>query len=280
MTFSKDVLCCLQKNGWNNEKRSIDKIVKYIKQNGYKFNENIVTFLEKFDKFTFEFPLKQSRDKIQFNCEQMIAINKEVAMDYEESVGEQLIPIGEIGFYYLIMISLSGKIYVSFDGYLFLFGNDIYEMIENCYYGNKVEEIPIKAKPCSFSNKIYRINNDEINKFKEKFKDSFLIELDGQKCNNFNNFIIELSKVIPFANDSFDLQSHILNMRKLPEYINEESYLMIIKNYKYFLTSGFINKEIFENKYECEILSWYDNLVAVEVWGGKYKRFNILLVIN
>lgn len=114
----------------------------------------------------------------------MIAEDKEVALDYEESVGEQLIPIGEIGFYYLIMISLSGKIYASFDGYLFLFGNNIYEMIENCYYGNKVEEIPIKAKPCTFKNEIYKINKDEINKYKEKFNHSFVIELDGKKCSN------------------------------------------------------------------------------------------------
>ena len=147
MCFSKDVLQCLKKNGWNNEKRNIDQIIKYIKQNGYEVNENLILFLERFDKFTFKFPLKKSRDKVFFDCEKMIAEDKEVALDYEESVGEQLIPIGEIGFYYLIMISLSGKIYASFDGYLFLFGNNIYEMIENCYYGNKVEEIPIKAKP-------------------------------------------------------------------------------------------------------------------------------------
>ena len=207
----------------------------------------------------------------------MIAEDKEVALDYEESVGEQLIPIGEIGFYYLIMISLSGKIYASFDGYLFLFGNNIYEMIENCYYGNKVEEIPIKAKPCTFKNEIYKINKDEINKYKEKFNHSFVIELDGKKCSNLKNFILELNKLIPFDKVSFDFQMHILNMRKLPEYINKESYLMIITNYNYFLTNDVI-KELFENKYKSEVLSWYDNLIAVKLWGGEYKQFNILLV--
>ena len=71
---------------------------------------------------------------------------------------------------------------------------------------------------------------------------------------------------------------HILNMRKLPEYINKESYLMIITNYNYFLTNDVINKELFENKYKSEVLSWYDNLIAVKLWGGEYKQFNILLV--
>ena len=278
MCFSKDVLQCLKKNGWNNEKRNIDQIIKYIKQNGYEVNENLILFLERFDKFTFKFPLKKSRDKVFFVFFKMIAEDKEVALDYEESVGEQLIPIGEIGFYYLIMISLSGKIYASFDGYLFLFGNNIYEMIENCYYGNKVEEIPIKAKPCTFKNEIYKINKDEINKYKEKFNHSFVIELDGKKCSNLKNFILELNKLIPFDKVSFDFQMHILNMRKLPEYINKESYLMIITNYNYFLTNDVINKELFENKYKSEVLSWYDNLIAVKLWGGEYKQFNILLV--
>ena len=40
----------------------------------------------------------------------------------------------------------------------------------------------------------------------------------------------------------------------------------------------YINKELFENKYKSEVLSWYDNLIAVKLWGGEYKQFNILLV--
>lgn len=53
---------------------------------------------------------------------------------------------------------------------------------------------------------------------------------------------------------------------------------MIITNYNYFLTNDVINKELFENKYKSEVLSWYDNLIAVKLWGGEYKQFNILLV--
>ena len=280
MKFSDDVLRFLKNNGWNDNINNTNEIVKYIKENGYEISENIMDFLEKFDKLSFEFPPKQSCNVVRFDCMEMIKWEKQTALDYEETVGEQLIPIGENCHNYLIMISLSGKVYASFDGYLYLLGNNIYDMITNYYYRENVVEIPIKVQPCSFVNKIYKINSNDLYKYKEQFNQSYLIELDGKKCGNFKEYIFELNKLIPFEKKHLNFEMHISDMKELKRYLNKDSYLMIINNYNEFLINDPINKETFEQKYKNEILSWYDNLVAIEVWGGEYKKFNLLLVID
>ena len=69
-------------------------------------------------------------------------------------------------------------------------------------------------------------------------------------------------------------------MRKIdPTYLNQESYLFIINNYKVFLSEDLKYKEMFEEVYKNEILSWYDDLVG-ETWAGSYKPFNLILVNN
>ena len=138
-------------------------------------------------------------------------------------------------------------------------------------------KIVIKHIPVPFST-MSKMLNKQIAELKSRYqeeKDNTIrerIRLDAESLEEFVTMLAGSQARI------FDFQMHILNMRKLPEYINKESYLMIITNYNYFLTNDVINKELFENKYKSEVLSWYDNLIAVKLWGGEYKQFNILLV--
>ena len=60
----------------------------------------------------------------------------------------------------------------------------------------------------------------------------------------------------------YTFEEHIIYMRQIDvEYLNKESYLIIITNYESFLLKDLKFKEIFEEEYKNKILSWYDDLI-------------------
>jgi len=267
-------------------------LLEKLKKMEYEITPEIIEFLEIFDGKTINFK-RGCIDKVSFNCKENL-LDKEVADRYAYTVEEQLLPVGfnNNSFCLLFMISKSGKIYGGFDGLFYLIGNNYKEAFINILNDEKILKIELKAEPCTFTNNIYYINENDIEEYKNKFPNSYIFEVDGLKCMTWEKYNEVIKSYLPLKKgyiytiadyDKLDytFEEHIIYMRQIDvEYLNKESYLIIITNYESFLLKDLKFKEIFEEEYKNKILSWYDDLIEKQTWSGSYKPFNILIVNN
>lgn len=270
-------------------KKNITKLLDILRENGYVVTPPIKEFLEIFDGQIIKF----KDEIITFDCLDNLC-EKEVADRYSETIEEQLLPIGfnNNSFCLLFMISSSGKIYAGFDGLFYLIGDNYLEAFSNLLNKEKFKNIELKIKKCTFTNNIYKINANELDDFISKFNNAYVFKFDGEKCKTWPEYNEAIKKQLPLKKNhiytiadyeklDYTINEHVNYMRKIdPIYLNYESYLFIINNYQVFLSEDLKYKEMFEEVYKKEILSWYDDLVEKETWAGSYKPFNLILVNN
>lgn len=270
-------------------KKNITKLLDIIKENGYIVTPPIKEFLEIFDGLTIKF----KEEIITFDCLNNLC-EKEIADRYSETIEEQLLPLGynNNSFCLLFMISSSGKIYAGFDGLFYLLGNNYLEAFSNLQNNVQVKKLELKVKKCTFTNNIYKINANELDIFISKFSNAYIFMFDGEKCKTWPEYNEEIKKQLPLKKNyiytiadydklDYTIKEHVNYMRQIdPVYFNQESYLVIINNYQLFLSEDLKYKEVFEEIYKKEILSWYDEFVEKESWSGSYRQFNLILVNN
>lgn len=140
------------------QKKNVEKEIKYYSEKGYEVFNKLIEFLEIFNDtkiktpvrylnnikyFEYNSPYKEyveSENNFASKCA-IDGINKEIVEYYEKIIGEKLAPIGVNGFHYIYFISESGNIYAGFDNSLFYLGENYLELFRNLCDGPKLKEI-------------------------------------------------------------------------------------------------------------------------------------------
>lgn len=205
MKLSSEITNFLESKGWrSSKKKDISSLLEFLKERGYEVSPEQIEFLELFDGYSFEFPVDylkdydpKATDLVSFNCEKNIRREGEVPEIYEETVGEKLLLIGENSSYFLIMLTPSGKMYAAMDNVLYFIGNNIGEALTNYYHGPTIVRIPLKIEPCTFTNNIYKIKEEELEDYINRFSDAYKIEVDGKNAKIDNLYEKRLEKIDP-----------------------------------------------------------------------------------
>lgn len=288
MRLSNKLIQILSERGFNAEKKhEINDVIDYLKNNNLPIFDKLLEYLEIFDGHQLivsSASMKESEGEIiTFNCTKINELEKEREKLYEETVEEELVMIGYNDFNYIFMMSISGKIYAGLDNILCFIGDNIEEALINLYEESNFKQLELKVEPCPFKNKIYNIKSSELEEYEHKFKGSFVIEVDGNKCKKWKDYIKELEKKYCIEHYYKDTDHHAFYIIEwdhqfdLTEY-QRDSYLLIINNYNAFLSRELDVKVIFEDWYNEKILHYFDNKIVKNRLSGEYKKFNLLLV--
>lgn len=127
-------------------------------------------------------------------------------------------------------------------------------------------------------NKIIKIANHELNEYKEKIKAAYIVELDGKKIKNWNDYINFATPLFKIQNLEYGYNQHIDNMSDRDYYLKVNSILLIIHNYDEFMKYNRKDKLLFEEAYREDILPWYDSEIVKYRVEGKRIDFNVLLM--
>lgn len=127
-------------------------------------------------------------------------------------------------------------------------------------------------------NKIIKITNRDLNKYKEKFKAAYIVELDGKKIKNWKDYIKFATELFKIENLEYGYNQHIDNMEDRDYYLNVNSFLLIVHNYDEFMKFRKKDKLLFEEVYREDILPWYDSEIVECRVEGKRIDFNVLLI--
>lgn len=288
MKLSNNLIQILSKRGINAEnKHKIDDVIEYLKKNNLPIFDKLLEFLEIFDGHQLivssDYVKESECEILTFDCVKINELEKEREKLYEETVEEKLVMIGHNNFNYIFMMSISGKIYAALDNILYFIGNNIEEALINLYIEFNFKKLELKVEPCQFRNKIYNIKSSELDEYKNKFKSSFVIEIDGNKCKKWKDYIKELEKKYCIEHYYKDIDHHIFYIIEWDHQFDltehqRDSYLLIINNYSAFLSKELDVKAIFEDLYSEKILHYFDNQIVKKRLSGRYKHFNLLLV--
>lgn len=129
-------------------------------------------------------------------------------------------------------------------------------------------------------NKIIKIANHELNEYKEKINAAYIVELDGKKIKNWNDYINLTTPLFKIENLEYGYNQHIDNMSDRDYYLKVNSILLIVHNYDEFMKSNRKDKMLFEEAYREDILPWYDSEIVKCRVEGKRVDFNVLLIEN
>lgn len=127
-------------------------------------------------------------------------------------------------------------------------------------------------------NKIIKIANHELNEYKEKIKAEYIVELDGKKIKNWNDYINFATPLFKIQNLEYGYNQHTDNMSDRDYYLKVNSILLIVYNYDEFMKSNRKDKLLFEEAYREDILPWYDREIVKCRVEGKRIDFNVLLI--
>ncbi|MBQ4570332.1 MAG: hypothetical protein IJB21_01395 [Bacilli bacterium] len=127
-------------------------------------------------------------------------------------------------------------------------------------------------------NKIIKIANYDLDKYKKQFKEAYIVELDGEKIRSWKDYIKFATKLFKIENLEYGYNQHIDNMEDRDYFLNVNSILLIVHNYNKFMKFRKKDKLLFEEVYREDILPWYDSEIIKCRVGGKRIDFNVLLI--
>lgn len=130
-------------------------------------------------------------------------------------------------------------------------------------------------------NKIYKITLPEISEIKEEMihdPSLFLVELDGEKIHTWEEYIGQIEREFEFPTTCIDSMDRYLDWIRDLDWIEKDSFALVIYNYNDFLSSelGLKNKII--NTFKDTILPFWEEEVERVVVEGKAKSFKVYLV--
>lgn len=136
-------------------------------------------------------------------------------------------------------------------------------------------------------NQVYTINQNELNSIKQSFEqlDSIWIaEIDGNKVSTWEDYADEIEKAFCFPADIIEMHVNGLSMDGYVDWMTDldwlqaESYVLIIKNFKNFMKDDMEKKEEILWLFKEDVLPFWQSGVEQYVVEGKSKPFNVYLV--
>lgn len=134
-------------------------------------------------------------------------------------------------------------------------------------------------------NKLYRMTKEEFERKKilYKFNDVKYIVMDGTGIETYEQYFDKLWEVFGFGEipEGWKKDYHTeYDFMTDDDFLPDEKYAFIIKNYDLFMQNNQWEKENLEDTYENYLLPFWDEEVERVVVEGKRKDFNIYLVSN
>lgn len=146
-TFSQRALECLHAAGWL-PGRSIDirPVMAAYARNDYHPDPHVVDFLRQFNGLQLIYPhsrVRHNLDGCRFDAETAAMGGPLWVREYEQTLGEKLIPIGEAFHeHMLLMMTSSSSIYAAFEDTLCIVGIDYVDAINNLCEGKDLAHVP------------------------------------------------------------------------------------------------------------------------------------------
>jgi hypothetical protein len=117
----------------------------------------------------------------------------------------------------------------------------------------------------------------DIKKEIEKDGSLYIAEIDSSDVKQLQDFLTTMSKVFRFPFPSRGLDSYNDWMRDL-DWLNKDGYVLVINNYKDFLSQDLLSKEAVIDGFSSIILPFWQEEVKHVVVDGQTKQFTIYLV--
>lgn len=134
-------------------------------------------------------------------------------------------------------------------------------------------------------NKLYKMTKEEFEKknILYKFNDVKYIVMDGAGIDIYEQYFDRLWELFDFGEipEGWKKDYHTeYDFMTDDDFLPEEKYVFIIKNYDLFMINNKWEKENLEDTYENYLLPFWDEEVERVVVEGKRKDFDIYLVSN
>ncbi len=127
------------------------------------------------------------------------------------------------------------------------------------------------------TNNIHYISLQEVPQLKVKFqqrKEVFMVEIDGKQCTYLTDYLKEISECLHFPIKSKGLDGYNDWMRDL-SWINEKQIVILINNYKDFLSEDAASKEAIIEDFNQLILPWWESESVHFVINGESKEMTV-----
>lgn len=142
-----------------------------------------------------------------------------------------------------------------------------------------------KYKDINDMNKLYKMTAKEFEKKKILYKhsDTKYIVMDGSGITTYEEYFDRLWQAFGFSDlpEGWKKDNHSeYDFMTDDDFLPNDKYVFIIKNYEQFMKSNPIEKSKIEKRYNNYLLPFWDEEVERVVVDGKRKDFNIYLVSN
>lgn len=131
-------------------------------------------------------------------------------------------------------------------------------------------------------NKIHYIGLREANEIRERFRkknEIYFVEIDGFQLQSWNLYVDKMNEEfrLPLINPR-NRNAYLDWMTDL-DWLNKESYILMILNYNYFMTNDVKTKEILLKQFEKTILPFWEKDIETVMVDGYPKSFQVYLVV-
>ncbi|XRG79820.1 barstar family protein [Rossellomorea sp. GAMAL-10_SWC] len=130
-------------------------------------------------------------------------------------------------------------------------------------------------------NKIYKITSSEISQIKKEMihdPSLFLVEMDGEKIHTWEEYIVQIERKFEFPTTCIDSMDRYLDWIRDLDWIEKDSFVIVIYNYNDFFSSELELKNKIINGFKDTILPFWEEEVERVVVEGKAKSFKVYLV--
>ncbi|XZF77799.1 barstar family protein [Bacillus sp. AL-1R] len=130
-------------------------------------------------------------------------------------------------------------------------------------------------------NKIIKVDFNEMLKLKKELSlvDSLLlVELNGKNIHSWEDYIEQIEREFDFPTTCIDSMDRYLDWIRDLDWIEKDSFAIVIYNYNDFLSSELELKNKIINRFKNTILPFWEEEVVYTMVGGQVKSFNVYLV--
>jgi len=129
-------------------------------------------------------------------------------------------------------------------------------------------------------NKVFYVTSREMAEYKKLFENDsslYAVELNGSNIHMLQEYLTIMTEILGFPFPSRTLDGYNDWMCDL-DWLEKDGYVLVIYNYKDFLSQDLPSKKAVRDGFVNIILPWWQQEVETCVVGGKVKAFNLYLV--